>query len=54
MSINVGDERHPQETLETSLQTVSLPPKDSFAPLDDEDVKWYWAKKKRANIIPLC
>lgn len=39
--INIDDERHPQETLETSLQIVSLPPEDSFVSLDDEDAKWY-------------
>lgn len=52
--INTDDERRPQETLEISLQIISLPPKDSFVPLDDEDAKWYWTKKKRKNIIQLC
>lgn len=54
---NIADEGHPQKTLEISLQMregVLLPQKDSFFPLDDEDAKWYWAKKKRTNIIQLC
>lgn len=52
--INIGDERHPQETLETSLQIVSLPPKDSSVSFDGEDSKRYCTKKKRTNIIQLC